>query len=293
MFLGITSACYTGACSIRESMEYIKSAGFDCIDFDLFNYSAPDGPLMSDGWRSWAKEVRETAANSGLFIHQAHAWFGLSISSFEYAPPSALFHRSIEACALLGAGELIFHPVFFRNIGDCAEVKERLFDYNIRWFSELARTAKPLGVYINIENTINIKDPPRHVPFTTASDMSDAMSALNDPAYGVCLDTGHARIQNLDNADMIRQFGGSLRSLHLNDNLGPISGAPFDQHMFPGMGTVDFASVFAALKEVGFPGVFVLEPKGFLTRMPLPVRHAALACGAAITRAYAVGAGYN
>ena len=293
MLIGVTAACYTENCSIQESMWHIKNTGYDCVDFNLSSFSSPDGPLMSDAWGTWSNDVRRAASDAGLYIHQAHAWFGLSISDFAYSPPSKLFYRSIEACALLGAKELIFHPVFFRNIGDSIEIKEKLFDYNIRWFLELAETARAHKIFIDIENTINIKDPPRHVPFTTSDDMLSALSALDDEVFGICLDTGHANIMNLDNAEMIHKFDGKLRALHLNDNIGPIFNAPFDQHFFPGTGTINFPALFRALKDIGFPGVFVLEPKGFLARMPLSVRHIAMASGAAVTRAFASEAGYE
>jgi len=49
-------------------------------------------------------------------------------------------------------------------------------------------------------------------------------------------------------------MGPRLWGVHLHDNDGTE-----DEHLLPGMGTVPFDDVAAALVEVGFAGTFMLE----------------------------------
>ena len=292
MLIGTTDGFFS-TCSIQESMKRIKNAGYDCVDFGLCDFSSPDGPLMGENWRSWLKDIYKATTDAGLFIHQTHALFGHFISDFVYAPPEVIFHRNIEACAVLRSKEIVFHPVFYREVVDTIDLRKRLFDYNVKWFTELAPTAKSLGIFINLENTYDGRKQPLDPPFSTASDMISIVEELNDSIFGVCLDTGHAHIMKQDIPDMIRRFGDHLRVLHINDNFGAISPVVSDQHLYPGNGTIDFATLFKALKDSNYSGVFSLEPDEFLLRMPINIRDVAIAGGAAIVRAYALNAGFE
>lgn len=76
---------------------------------------------------------------------------------------------------------------------------------------------------------------------------------------GICLDTGHLNlVEQKGQADFIRRAGKKLAALHLADNDGSR-----DQHLMPcGLGTVHFSEVFAALKEIGYEGLYNLEIPG-------------------------------
>jgi len=80
---------------------------------------------------------------------------------------------------------------------------------------------------------------------------------IGSPALGVCLDTSHANIQGLNQPEAIRACGEKLIALHISDNDG--SG---DQHRTPGTGSVDFPSIVAALREVGYASNLNLEIPG-------------------------------
>jgi len=170
---------------------------------------------------------------------------------------------------------------------------DKLVDYNVRWFRELIEPAKTAGVHISIENTCDGRPQKFHAPFTRASDMMALIERIDEPSYGICLDTGHAHIMSQDIPAMIRAFGKHLRTLHLNDNLGRITPVHPDQHLFPGAGTVDFQSAFDALKDITFAGIINLEPGQFLTRLPVEVRDAAMAGGALVAKAYMEVVGYQ
>lgn len=70
---------------------------------------------------------------------------------------------------------------------------------------------------------------------------------------GVCLDLGHAHIQeNVLNA--IRESGERLVHVHVSDNH-----AVRDDHFVPGRGSIAWDRAVPALREVGFAGAFTVE----------------------------------
>ncbi len=74
---------------------------------------------------------------------------------------------------------------------------------------------------------------------------------------GVCLDLGHANIQ--ENAPAaVRSAGPRLIHVHASDN-----SAAHDEHLVPGRGSIPWEDVFAALREVGFPGAFTVELRDY------------------------------
>lgn len=73
-----------------------------------------------------------------------------------------------------------------------------------------------------------------------------------------CVDTGHSnkavRFGQPSAGDVIRMLGGSISTLHLNDNDGVL-----DQHKIPMTGTIDWSDVLDALDEVGYSGIYNME----------------------------------
>lgn len=82
---------------------------------------------------------------------------------------------------------------------------------------------------------------------------------LNSDQIGICLDTGHLNLsEDKDQVRFVRKAGRHLKALHLHNNDG--SG---DQHLMPSArGQVDFLALFAALKEIGYDGLYNLEVPG-------------------------------
>ena len=74
------------------------------------------------------------------------------------------------------------------------------------------------------------------------------------PNVGLNIDTGHAHIGEMDAPSAIRMAGPLLITTHIQDNYGEC-----DNHLPPGLGTIDWPQVVAALKEVGYAGCYMVE----------------------------------
>ena len=161
----------------EEAMRMVAEAGFEGLDFPLSVYADGYGaPLTGDNWRRWAIETAACAERLGLPVVQAHAPWGQSIGdSFRYEAPWDIFERVMEACHILGCRNLIFHPLRQPDRVDSTAMRQRIHDYNVRWFHDLLPWAERYDIVINLENTFDShhvqrpSDPP--YPYTRAEDM--------------------------------------------------------------------------------------------------------------------------
>lgn len=114
-FISSAMASFCLETTVEDAMQTGRDAGFDSLDFPLSVYSGPqDAPLRGDDWRQWARGVRRTADRIGLPITQAHAsWEQAIPDDLHYESPYEIYERTMEACAILGCRQLIFHPVLY------------------------------------------------------------------------------------------------------------------------------------------------------------------------------------
>jgi sugar phosphate isomerase/epimerase len=83
---------------------------------------------------------------------------------------------------------------------------------------------------------------------------------------GVCLDLGHAHIQE-NTLTAVRAAGGRLIHVHASDNH-----AAHDDHFVPGRGSIPWERVAAALREIGFQGPFTVELRDYTRGEDPPYR---------------------
>lgn len=277
----------------EEAMRMVAEAGFEGLDFPLSVYADGYGaPLTGDNWRRWAIETAVCAERLRLPVVQAHAPWGQPIGDgFRYEAPWDIFERVMEVCHILGCRNLIFHPLRQPDRVDSAAMRQRIHDYNVRWFHDLLPWAERYDIVINLENTFDShhvqrpSDPP--YPYTRAEDMLALQRDIGSSRVMLCLDTGHANIEAQDVPAMIRAYRGELATVHLNDNYGRIGPIYEDLHLFPGSGLLDWSAIFSALREIGFSGAYNMEPIAALKRQPDELRHISLRAAATILRSLA------
>lgn len=259
-------------------LRMVKAAGFDSVDFPFSTFSnSPLSPLNQPNWQDWMRQVKDLTKEIGLPITQAHASWEQSIpADFRYEAPHDLYYRTMETCRMVGCRHLIFHPLRQPERVDSLAMRQRIHEYNVRWFHDLVSAATENDVIINLENTFDShhvqKPGDLPYPYTTAQDMLDLMRDIGSLRVQICLDTGHANISAQDIPAMIRAFRRDLATLHLNDNYGRIGPIYEDLHLFPGYGRIEWKGVFNALRETGFDGPMNIEPIGELRTASEQVR---------------------
>ena len=194
------------------------------------------------------------AAAEGVSVLQGHLWLACKICT----DPDAVSVLTdwMTLFSAIGIRSAVLHCDRLADEKGITD-QERL-DRNVAVLRQLAPIARERGIVICLENLTWLYRP---------EDFRYLLDAVDSPALGICLDTGHLNLVGGDQAAFIRAAGDRLRALHVADNEGK-----HDQHLMPyGRGTVDIAAVTAALSEIGYSGLFNYEIPGERS-CPLPIR---------------------
>ena len=115
-----------------------------------------------------------------------------------------------------------------------------------RSMEALAKSAQPLGVRIAIEVIPN--------DLSRAASLAHLLDdGIDAPNVGICLDTGHARLEG-DVPDAIEVVSGHLMAVDIHDNRGRT-----DDHLVPFDGGIDWPSALTTVQKVGYDGALTFE----------------------------------
>jgi sugar phosphate isomerase/epimerase len=147
----------------------------------------------------------------------------------------------VDLAERLGARTLVVHP---GSLGvDDASARP-----DVPEIRRVLDRARRHGVRIALENTV---DSLRAID--RALDIAE-----DDPAFGICIDVGHASLSRDAGRHPVRayieRYRGRLIHLHLHDTMGTR-----DDHAVPGRGCIDWPCVCDVLREVSYDGPAVLE----------------------------------
>lgn len=245
----------------ERAIEYIAKAGFDAWDFSMFKMcsydwgkgvvSVSDHPLAGSGYLAFARRLKQVGLDNGIICNQSHAPFPFPSTLVRVY--RAYLKRAIECTAEAGGEICIIHP-------DSNKTPEE----NAEMYFELLPFAKEHGVKIATENMWNwdsVKDQSSFAACATPDSFCAHLDAVNDNAFGACLDIGHAEMRGVGTSavEMIHALGDRLLALHIHDN-----DQWHDSHQIPFSMKIDFEAVVRALKEIGYSGYFTLEADQFL-----------------------------
>lgn len=158
--------------------------------------------------------------------------------------------RHLDYAAELGAVGPITVPIFNQNerVPDLspwhtrAEVERELLLAMLR---ELVPYAEQRGVTVLLEplNRYEANCLPQQ------KDGAGIVRELNSPAVRLMSDVFHMHLEEPNLPAAIRECGDAIGHVHLADST----------RLEPGSGSIDFRSVFTALKEIGFTGYMAFE----------------------------------
>ncbi len=123
-----------------------------------------------------------------------------------------------------GAEYIVFHPFGSEHVG-----AGRVWWLNKAFFSVLADYASSIGVKILVENTLDTK------PWSSVTSLVKLVREIGSKSLKVCLDTGHAIINEQDPAKLVEEYHEDIGGLHISDNNGKS-----DDHLLPGTGVIDW-----------------------------------------------------
>jgi sugar phosphate isomerase/epimerase len=133
---------------------------------------------------------------------------------------------------------IVLHPGGHMLSHEGATAHSRRMTANLGALRPLCERAAKSGISIAVENCGPLEDLEFILELVRVSGAKNA---------GFCIDTGHARIFGVSPAEAILRMGNRLLTTHLQDTFGRR-----DDHLAPGLGVIDWVSVFAALRQIGY-----------------------------------------
>jgi sugar phosphate isomerase/epimerase len=159
--------------------------------------------------------------------------------------------EEMNLCAYLGADPLVCHPRSFGiDVSTWAPKGKRKLT---------AEDRSRIGVILKQACDRSLRVALENGPLNVLTQVLEVMA--DHPAFdhlGICIDTGHAhmhsKLYESPTLEYIRSFRDHLVHLHLHDNRGLE-----DEHLVPGLGTIDWPVIFAELAGYKYNGQFVFE----------------------------------
>ena len=107
--------------------------------------------------------------------------------------------------------------------------------------SELGKEAQQFGIKLSLHHHFNS-------PLTYREDFDIFFDTVNNQSVGLTVDTAHLVMSGIENiGEIIRDFKHVIDNFHLKD----FANSEFN---ILGKGRINFVSVFAAIKEIGYEG---------------------------------------
>ena len=249
---------------IEKSIEMIAGAGFDGLDYSAFDMkNDPNDPLNQPDYIDYARGLRAKAEQCGIRFVQAHAPFP---SSFECCDDTAKMKqkiiRSMEACAVMGVGIIVVHPI--QHLNYMTNV-EKLFDMNMEFYNELVVHAEKFGIRVATENMFQYDEHRRVMRDSTCASPQEFCKYIDTVGSHYltgCLDIGHCGLCGREPQDVLRYMGaGRVGCLHIHDN-----DYMNDKHTLPCTSSLNWDEICKALAEMGYKGNFTYEADYFLRK---------------------------
>lgn len=239
-------------------------AGFDAIDYSMFEMTGDDCPLNTVDPEKYGLELRKKAEAAGLRFNQAHAPFPCWRNGDEAynAKMPARVAQSIRIAGVLGADAIVVHPIAYVKQGE--EQKKINFDF----YRTLEPVAMEYGIKIALENMWGYDGRRNYIMPNVCSfgeDLAEYYDGLGNPdVYTVCLDLGHCGLVGDEPDHAVRVLGNKrLGALHVHDNTYKADNhtVPYDYGM-----KMNWDAITKALGEIDYQGDFTFEADAFLSR---------------------------
>lgn len=234
-----------------RAIKAVKEAGFDAYDFGFFN-EQKNAALMGSDYKRYYIDLRKETDRIGFVCNQAHAPFPVAYgSNFNISDKMYLaVVRSMECAAILGAENIIIHPIVVPD-----DVDEH--ECNKEFYKSLEPYAQEFGIHIGIENLYK-RDLKRRTfkgVFGTPDKMQRLICELDSDRFVMCLDTGHAALTGVEPEEYILGMDNTLLgALHVHD-----TDYLDDTHTLPYLGKHNWEAICKALKTIDYKGDFTFE----------------------------------
>lgn len=257
-----------------DSIKFIKSCGFEAVDFSLEQYfkrtfnednlsSIYDRDIdeIIDHYRPLKKALDE----NDVKISMTHAPYPIYFPDNERKSDYmiSVVEKMIAVCAFLGSPAIVVHANYSNDGEDLKKEQEII----INNFTRFIPAAKKYGVTVCLENAMRAFNG--YIYEGTCTDAVEAcyyVDTLNNIAgenlFGFCFDTGHALAASRDLYRYVTTLGSRLTNIHIHENNGTKDShlIPYTQKDSSGYHPVaDWDRFLKGLKQIGYSGPINFE----------------------------------
>lgn len=248
--------------SLIKIADQITALGFETVDY-LATTEALDKFYTKEACEKLGKHSRKIGLEPNVLVFQSSAWNNpdeadreITLKYFEKCAQAAQWIgckiiSTIVPCAQGASGWR------FKNSAPAEKVGFHLpaeYNYQKDWdtltstYKKAAIIAQKYGLRMSIECFVLSM-------ISTPHAMLQAIQDINEPNFGIQLDTSHLVTQHIDPEWAIYILGGkNIFNMHCKDNDSVTRG-----NIPAGSGIVDYTAVISALKSVGYEGNLMVE----------------------------------
>lgn len=251
MKFGICSEIFKDWNDIARTVNFVKETGYDGLEVAPFTFA----PYVTDISSATRAEIVKRAAEAELDILGIH-WVFVGPEGVHLTHPDPAVRAFtadylkalVNFCGDIGGEVIIFGSPKQRNVEEGVSYDEA-FGYALATFEAAMPVCEERGVTICLE-------PLTHLEtnfLQSAAETVTLIDAVNHANFQLILDTKAMAFEKDDRATLIRRYKDKLRHYHAND----------ENLHGPGFGDVDFAPIFAALKDIDFQHYVSVEVFNF------------------------------
>jgi sugar phosphate isomerase/epimerase len=218
MEFGIVSIGWFYQWEIEDSTRHFAKMGWLNIDI------GPEKLMetLDNGGHKRIKAYKDLCEHLGTRIWQCHCSFWDGEKEIDKRELKDI-EKYMEYCRFLNVPFIGFHPSArkYRSL----EEKQEIMRHNIDFFKKVSNLAEQIGVKVVIENL-----PEADRTGAKISELSEIIEAVGSDSIGICLDTSHAFIMNIDVVEAVYEYAHLIWATHTSgcDEAGGQHRIPFN-----------------------------------------------------------------
>jgi len=253
----------------EDELRKLKKSGFDYFSF-CGGFS--DG-MLSRRTEKELYKIREKVKNSKVKLFSVHLLYPIFYPLEDSVEQAVKRNKKlIHQASILGTKLVNAHLCMTPDLKEIPKkIGYKEFTYrSIQAIKELCQFAGQYDITLSLENQGWMPMPWRwrqkKISFIASiTYLRELIGQVGESNLGICLDTGHANLCGIHIREAILEAGNFLINTHLNDNFGFS-----DLHLPPGIGTINWPEVIAALDKISYPNPMIFEAGIKIGRPPVP-----------------------
>jgi sugar phosphate isomerase/epimerase len=240
--------------SLTNALPVLKQLKYDAVEFIGEDYSAKDLDEFIEALASYDLKISGVTGMWGNVNSMAVNRRLLSVDTDMVEIARRYVIQCIELCRLLDGEEfnLCLFTDSYTSVPDFShrilshEQKLKLVRKSVPLLRDLSHRAKDNGVLLLLEPLNRYATP----YCCTAADALHICEAVDNPNFGILLDTFHMNIEEDSLSLSIESASDFLLHMHFADN----------NRKMPGSGHLDFRSILKALSKIDYQRYVSFEP---------------------------------